>query len=110
MIRSAGGWSAVKALREANERIKGDERILGDSRFVQEVLESCDQQLERRYLYQANGYDFDWLVNRVATLFGLDKHIVTRAGRYPDTVEARSVLYRLLRTVSIELLGCTIPV
>ena len=92
LIRSAGGWSAVKALREANERIKGDERILGDSRFVQEVLDSCDQQLERRYLYQANGYDFDWLVNRVATLFGLDKHIVTRAGRYPDTVEARSVL------------------
>ena len=105
LIRSAGGWSAVKALRETNERIKGDERILGDSRFVQEVLESCDQHLERRYLYEAKGYDFDWLVNRVATLFGLDKHIVTRAGRYPDTVEARSVLcYWAARELGISTL------
>ncbi|MBL7180029.1 MAG: hypothetical protein ABIK98_14015 [Pseudomonadota bacterium] len=38
------------------------------------------------------GYDFDWLVDQVATLFGLEQDIVTRPGRYPDTVEARSVL------------------
>jgi len=92
LIRSLGGWSAVKALREANDRIKGDERILGDSRFVQEVLDACGQQLERRYLYQAKGYDFNWLVGQVATLFDLEQDIVTRPGRYPDTVEARSVL------------------
>jgi len=28
----------------------------------------------------------------VANLFGLEQDIVTRPGRYPDTVEARSVL------------------
>ncbi len=34
LIRSAGGWSAVKALRKANALQKGDERILGDGDFM----------------------------------------------------------------------------
>jgi len=92
LIRSLGGWVPAKTLRGAKDRIKGDERILGDGNFVQAVLESCQQQLERRYHYQAKGYDFDWLVGQVATLLGVDRDIVTRQGRYPDTVEARSVL------------------
>jgi hypothetical protein len=92
LIRSLGGWVAAKAMRGGKDRIKGDERILGDGNFVREVLESCRQQLERRYQYLAQGYDFNWLVGQVATILSLDQEIVTRRGRYPDTVEARSVL------------------
>ena len=105
LIRSLGGWASAKALRGTKDRIKGDERILGDGNFVKEVLESCKQQLERRYHYQAQGYDFDWLVGQVATLFGVDQDIVTRPGRYPDTVEARSVLcYWAARELGISTL------
>ncbi len=92
LMRSLGGWVSAKTLRGTNDRIKGDERILGDGNFVQEVLKSCQQQLERHCHYQAKGYDFDWLVGQVATLFGIDEYVVTRPGRYPNTVEARSVL------------------
>jgi len=92
LIRSLGGWTAAKAMRGKVERIKGDERILGDGDFVQEVLDGCQQQLERRYRLKAKGRDFDWLVGYVAKLFGLDPTTVTRPGRYPKTVEARSVL------------------
>jgi REP element-mobilizing transposase RayT len=92
LIRSLGGWKAVKALRRTKDRIKGDERILGDGKFVQSVLKSSQEQMERRYHLMAKGYDFDWLVGHVAKLLGLEQNIVTRAGRYPDTVEARSVL------------------
>ncbi|MBI5578766.1 MAG: transposase, partial [Deltaproteobacteria bacterium] len=53
---------------------------------------TCQEQLERRYRCQALGYDFGWLVDRVAKLFHIDPGKVTRAGRYPETVEARSVL------------------
>lgn len=90
--RSLGGWVSAKALHGTKERNKGDERILGDDNFVQEVLENCRQQLERRYHYQAQGYDFDWLVGQVATLLDIEQDIVTQRGRYPKTVEARSVL------------------
>jgi len=37
LVRSLGGWKAVKALRGMGEKIKGDERILGDGDFVESV-------------------------------------------------------------------------
>jgi hypothetical protein len=52
LIRSFGGWVAAKAVRGGEDRIKGDERILGDGDFVKEVLESCRQQLQRRYQFK----------------------------------------------------------
>jgi REP element-mobilizing transposase RayT len=92
LIRSLGGWTAAKAFRGMSERIKGDERILGDGDFVEEVLKACQERLERRYRYQARGYDFGWLAARVAEMFHLEPDQVTRPGRYPEIVEARSVL------------------
>jgi hypothetical protein len=95
------GWEAVLSSAWAvgwpqrpwaKDRIKGDKRILGDGDFAAKVLEECRQQLEQRYHYQARGYDFDWLVRQVAALSGFEPEIVTRRGRYPDTVQARSVL------------------
>jgi putative transposase len=83
---------AAKALRGAKDRIKGDERILGGGDFVAGVLETCRQQLEQRYLYQARGYDFDWLVGQVAALISIKAEIVTRRVRYPHRVQARSVM------------------
>ena len=38
ILRSVGGWVALKGFREAGIRVKGDERILGDSDFVIQVL------------------------------------------------------------------------
>jgi len=106
LIRSLGGWSAVKTSRGIKDRIKGDERILGDGDFVQSVLVDCQQQFERRYHYQAMGYDFDWLVGRVAGMFEIENDIVTRPGRYPDTVEARSVLcYWAVRELGLSTLA-----
>ncbi len=57
MIRSAGGWSAVKALRKGAIRIKGDERILGDGNFVEKVLNEACESLERKYKLEAEEYD-----------------------------------------------------
>jgi hypothetical protein len=38
LIRSMGGWSAVRARRKQGAQEVGDERILGSSEFVQEML------------------------------------------------------------------------
>ena len=35
LIRSLGGWKAAKAVGGIKDRIKGDERILGDGDFIQ---------------------------------------------------------------------------
>ena len=38
LIRSVGGWNALGEYRKSGTRIKGDERILGSSCFVEGVL------------------------------------------------------------------------
>ena len=56
-------------------------------------------------IYRAYGYDIDWLVGRVATLLSVDQDIVPRPVRYPNTVEARSVLcYWAARELGISTL------
>jgi hypothetical protein len=49
LIRSAGGWSAVKGLRTKGIREKGDERILGSSDFVLRVVDELEQRLKYQF-------------------------------------------------------------
>jgi REP element-mobilizing transposase RayT len=109
LVRSLGGWKAVKALRGIGERIKGDERILGDGDFVESVLSASNERLERRARLRAAGYDFDRLVERVAVLFEMRPHEVLREGKHARTVAARSVLCywanRELGISTVELAG-----
>ncbi|MGD8613011.1 MAG: transposase [Desulfobacterales bacterium] len=92
LIRSAGGWSAVKGLRRSNAHLKGDERILGDKNFVDAVLAAAEEQLERKYQLAANGIDFDSVVKRIADVFDINVDQLLAAGKHPPTVKARSVL------------------
>jgi hypothetical protein len=92
LIRSAGGWSAVKALRKSDTRMKGDERILGDGDFVETVLSEARENLERKYTLDAKGYDFEWLVKHVAKLLNIEPEDVLRRGKYQQSVKARGLL------------------
>ena len=46
LLRSSGGWTDFKGFRKAGIRVKWDERILGDSDFVESVLKSDEEALE----------------------------------------------------------------
>jgi len=92
LIRSAGGWSVVKSLRKSAARIKGDERILGDGNFVEKVLKESQENFERKYEIEANGYDFDWLVKQVALSLNIKPEDVLIRGKYKQTVKARDLL------------------
>ena len=44
LIRSLGGWDEVKMMRlTGQDRIKSDQRILGESSFVQDVLSESEE-------------------------------------------------------------------
>ena len=92
LIRSLGGWTQAGKLREKGNRSKGDERILGDGDFVEDVLRQSQEWMERKYLYRNKGYDIDWIAGKVAKTLGIDKEEIERCGRYSRRVEARSVL------------------
>ncbi|MGA7144318.1 MAG: transposase [Desulfobacterales bacterium] len=107
LIRRAGGWSVVKALRKSDARMKGDERILGDGDFVETVLSKARENLERRYTLDAKSCDFEWLVKRVAKLLNIEPEDVLTRGKYKQSVKARALLCywgtRELRMTTVEL-------
>ena len=92
LIRSHGGWAAVKALRAAKAYQKGDERILGDGDFVEEVLRRSEEKLERKFRLKAQGFDFDKVVERIAYLLDVSFAEVLASGKKRQTVMARSLL------------------
>jgi len=92
LLRSQGGWAAVKALRRSGEYQKGDERILGDGDFVDEVLSKAEEHLEERYRLQVEGYDLDKLIERVGELMGMSSEEIMEKGKERRKVEARSIL------------------
>jgi hypothetical protein len=88
LLRSSGGWRGLKGFRKAGIRIKGDESILGDSGFVENVLKSAEEALEEKYALKARGYDFDRAVARVAEVMGMAPDQVRAFGKSPQTIIA----------------------
>lgn len=91
LVRSVGGWFALQTLRSEHMRVKGDERILGSSEFVEEVLEKADEQFEQRTLIKSRGLDSDTLLSNVARYFRIDVEDLKTASKLPTIVKARAV-------------------
>lgn len=92
LVRSAGGWRRLTALRRSDLRLKGDERILGESEFVDTVLHAAHEQQERRERLQARGLDLTQLLRRVAALCTLAPGDLLGPSKLPQRVRARSLL------------------
>lgn len=92
LIRSAGGWAAVKELKESKIHMKSDERILGDGSFVSEMMSKAEETFERRYALKTRGVDISFVAKRVATLLDIPQEDVWREGKFKDLVRARSLL------------------
>ncbi len=92
LLRSSGGWGVLKAMSKARIHLKGDERILGDSDFVEEVLAEQKEQFERRYWLKAQGYDIDQVVQKVAPVFDIEPGEIWKPGNQPLRVKARSLV------------------
>jgi chromosomal replication initiation ATPase DnaA len=91
-VRSAGGWQAVQALRQAGIHQKSDERILGDSEFVAEVLARADEGLQKKYALVAKGIGIEQLMQGVSELTGVPEAALASAGKKRENVKARSLL------------------
>jgi len=92
LLRSAGGWEKIVLARRFGEHLKSDERILGDSDFVEEVLNAAQERLERVSLCRVKGVTLEWAAQRVADLLKIAVSDVWRHGNGFKTVQARSLL------------------
>jgi hypothetical protein len=93
LIRSMGGWDEIKKVRlTGQDRIKSDQRILGGSDFVLEVLSESAENFTQRYEYKRRGFDFEKVLERVSSLLKLEKEYITGRGRQRKRVQARDLL------------------
>jgi len=93
LIRSMGGWDEIKKMRlTGQDRIKSDQRILGESDFVMEVLSESEENLTQKYKLKSLGYNYKKVLERVSLLFELEEEYITGKGRQKDRVQARDLL------------------
>jgi putative transposase len=67
LIRSQGGWSQVKTLRRIGMRTRADDRILGDSRFVENVINEAENNLKHQFPHDERDKDkeVEKLINKI---------------------------------------------
>jgi REP element-mobilizing transposase RayT len=86
LVRSAGGWQAVRELRRGREAYRSDERILGGTAFVTRLLEAAEAGPARA----TPRVSIEGLVATVCEAVGLKRALLAGGGRRPAAVEARA--------------------
>lgn len=92
LIRSPGSRTEIKRIRsKGNRHVKGDERILGDSKFVDTVLAKAKERRSHQKELRRRGYDLKRVADRVARVLGSDVKQIYAVGRQQDKVKARDL-------------------
>ena len=87
-----GGWTEVKQVRRpGHEHVMSDERILGDSVFVENLFSQADEAYERRYELKRQGSDADRIAKRVAEIYEVDPSAFLSKGKHQVRVRGRSL-------------------
>jgi hypothetical protein len=103
LIRSAGGWRAIREAYEAGIRLTSDERILGSSSFVEKTLAYAGEDYDRRMRLKASGIDLDLVMDVVATHLGVDKAELCGTSRRHEICRARALIsYLAVRELRIS--------
>lgn len=92
LVRSVGGWSALKSFRKIGIRIKGDERILGGSDFVEKTLKQANERLEKKTRLQAAGPGLEALIEKVAAYYKISVDDLKTASKERKISRARSMV------------------
>ena len=95
LVRSIGGWSALRDLRETNTRVVSDERILGSSDFAESVLKGANEAYEKRTEAAVKGLGIDQVIATVAEYLGLDSELIGKKTKQRAIVLSRSIICAL---------------
>ncbi len=87
LVRTAGGWHAVRELRRGRERYLADERVLGGSEFVATLLQEVEGRASRRGA--ARAISLQALVHKVCRSVGVTPEALAGGGRLADVCRAR---------------------
>jgi len=95
LVRSAGGWAAVRALRRQKDPPLGDPRILGSRAFVTQLLHEAEDRTRHTLRVTRPGLDLARLARRVAARAGLPPADLQSGRRTQQVSQARRLLCQL---------------
>ncbi len=81
LIRSYGGWQNIQEKRAHHEARIGDERILGESKFVEQALKEDELQIEAQTRLKRSGWTLEKLIKNVCQSYGVPPKYITHKGR-----------------------------
>ncbi len=106
LIRSLSGWNVVKksGLKSIG-RVKGDDRILGESEFVLQMLKEADEKVDRYYELKQRGYNPQSVEERVCKIFDLSAAGIYSKSREKAKTQARGLFcYWAVRELGYSML------
>jgi REP element-mobilizing transposase RayT len=92
LVRSAGGWAAVRALRRGREAHTADERVLGTGAFVETILREAERQAQVRATRQRRPLDPTRLAQRIGATLEVPPATILGASQGRRAAEARQLL------------------
>jgi hypothetical protein len=103
LIRSLGGWSEVLAIRKRGEKQAFDQRILGDSEFVQEIRTDLDDLVKRNLRLSGQRIDLEAFTQKVCKIYQASMSELQSGSRRQPVIEAR----RVISWIGVRELGYT---
>ena len=92
LVRSAGGWRAVRAAYQEGIRLTSDERILGSSAFVEHALSKAGENYERLTKLKTAGIDLESVMDTVCVRFDVMPEDLSGPSRRMPICHARSIV------------------
>ncbi len=96
LIRSHGGWSQVVSMRRrGKERPESDERVLGDSEFVNRILEEAEEKERRQLKIRRFGRRIEDIITEQSADFGISAAELRSGSRRRNVSRARAAIAKI---------------
>jgi len=98
LIRSCGGWSQVLSLRRVGSKVFSDERILGSSEFVDNVISDAEEKAKETLRLTLKIADLPSLARKVGKGQGVDEAELRSGSRKRHVVKSRRIFCQIAVT------------
>jgi hypothetical protein len=104
LVRSLGGWPAVKALRRTGDRGLSDERILGSGEFVERIVKEAEAKIRYQFSAQNQGKKISEFIANGCKNEGVSLEELKAGGRRGEVSRVRAqVAIGLVQTYGVSL-------
>ena len=101
LIRSLGGWSHVLSSRRVGRKVFSDERILGSSEFVKDIIADAEQKEKETLRFASELSDLPSLAAKICEGEGIEEAELRSGSRKKAVVKSR----RIFSQIAVKKMG-----